>query len=194
MATKRQKALADAVHENLRHGRKIATVGELARSVGYSQSTSEHPKDNITDTKGFKEALNDRFKNDRDVDIQEGLMTAEVLDNFPFELACADEKITEIIKAMGCRLLSIAPVPIIGKKIAYFAAPNGRIRAIGMDQYHKIQGNYAPTKVKVGLDDIDDMSEPELDERLADTEPMAERYKKFSKQKKLEKARTHKKR
>ena len=192
MATKRQKRLAKLVVENLRNTGKKRTVGGLAKEAGYAGSTSEHPKEHIVETRGFKEALADKLKEDDAADLQLGLMKMESLESFSFDIVLEDEKIKEVVRAMGCRILSIAVVAIIGKKVAYFAAPNGKIRAQGMDMYHKIQGNYAAQKIKVS-DDIDDLPEEELDQCLAETEPMAARYLKYAREKRAREAKVKKK-
>ncbi|MDD5040204.1 MAG: hypothetical protein PHY34_03560 [Patescibacteria group bacterium] len=53
-----------------------------------------------------------------------------------------------------------------------------RANDAGLDKAYKLKGKYAAQKVKI--DDIDEIPEEELDERLAETEEIAARYRKYA--------------
>ncbi|PIY95825.1 MAG: hypothetical protein COY66_05830 [Candidatus Kerfeldbacteria bacterium CG_4_10_14_0_8_um_filter_42_10] len=187
MATKRQKKFVKIVKENLRKPGKKPTLGQIAREAGYSDSVSNHPKENITETKGMKELLTELVPEKEAAKIHAGLMKMETLDSFTFSLQDDDNNIKKIVVKLGCRLLSIGVIPIIGKKIAYFAVPNGKIRKEGLELYYKVKGSLAPERLRV-TDDIDDLPEDDLDDKLRETDPLAARYKKYSKVKKTKKS------
>jgi len=51
-----QKEAFKKVVTNITEGKKT-NLGKIMREVGYSQSTSEHPTDNLINTAGFKKLL-----------------------------------------------------------------------------------------------------------------------------------------
>lgn len=181
MATNKQKRFAEIVKKNLCKPGKKPVLKDMAKAAGYSDSVASQPGANITNTRGLKEMVAEILPNQEVVNIHAGLMKEKILSNYTFDISLKDSVIKRIAKELNYQLLQISSVPALKKKIVYWIAPNARIRQQGLELYHKVMGNYSHPKVKQAYNDIDDMTEEELDEKLKETEALAARAKKFNK-------------
>lgn len=58
---------------------------------------------------------------------------------------------------------------------------NWRAREAGLDKAYKLKGVYAPTKMKIDPDPYADLTIEELDEKIAESQWLVERFKKYPK-------------
>jgi len=76
----------------------------------------------------------------------------------------SDEEIKEIVESVpGCKLIYIKPDFYTGK-VAFFQAPDGRIRKDAVDMAYKLYGAYAPEQIALVKRKYQDLSNKDLAE------------------------------
>ena len=188
----KQKRLAKEVKENVGNvgnKRKKKTLGQMMIDAGYSEATATGNPGRTLESKSFKDKLNELLPDDDVLQAHKDLFGAGHLQQYTFPNTEKNEDIKVLINNIpGCRLILIRTLLTkrkgVGMKTAYFLVPDNRSRKDAIDMAYKLKGNYPAQKFKLDDGDIDEMGEEELQEKMRETDEMADRFKKFKKGKK----------
>ena len=153
MATNRQLIAVKKLSEILRKakGQKNVTMGKILKEAGYSDSVSKHP-DIVTETKGFKELLEEYLPDALIQQTHKDLLQAARLDEYKMDANLDDKEIQSIVESVpGCKVRKILRFKKDLYVTVYFWAPDGQSRKAAIDMAYKLKGSYAPEKSKIDL-------------------------------------------
>lgn len=175
MATIKQKKAMKDLSENI--GKPVSRA---MRDAGYSKSTSRTPA-RLTESKSYREFFAEVFTPEYLRKHHEELVAAKALAHVNMPHKLKDEDIKELIEAVpGCVFLSTKR--FMNQCVAFFFAPDLKIRREAMDMAYKLTGDYAPVKL-TDVDPLEGLSDEELDAKLAERKRIADRHAMFKKNK-----------
>lgn len=172
MVKERAKKLIKKIGEisKRNRGKKLPPFGKLMRSVDYSESYSRHPEQ-LKGTETWNELMG-MFIPKSKLAIRHGeLCDFASIEHYVFPKLgrgkgknareLSNEEIKAVVESVpGCRLIYIKRDPYIGE-VAFFQAPDGKIRKDAVDMAYKLYGSYAAEKVSI-VDPLDELSNAEL--------------------------------
>lgn len=132
-------------------------MGDILRQAGYSEEVAQSPK-LVTERKGFKQLLDEYIDDDKLAKKHSEMLEASAMVGLTFPLSMSDVEIGEIIKGMpGFRLITIKRGDKSAK--AYVGVPDTTAQISAMKEVNKVKGNYAPQKLDIESDQINDALE-----------------------------------
>lgn len=169
MVKERQKALAKKIVEiSRKKGGKLPPMGGLMRSVGFSESYSKNPA-HLKGTETWNELMG-MFIPKSKLAMRHGeLVDFASIGHYVFphkgkgknKRCLTDKEIKTIVESVpGCKLIYIKADRYAGK-IAFYQAPDGRVRKDAIDMAYKLYGAYAAEKISI-IDPLDTLSNAEL--------------------------------
>ncbi len=170
MATFKQRKLAAKISENPRK-----SVSSSMREVGYSDRSAEKPQQ-VTNSKGFKEIFREVFTPEYLRKHHEKLMNGKVFLNSPFYHKIKDKEIQDLLESQGYKFIGVKR--FMTEARVYFIGPDLIAKDKALDKAYKLLGEYAAIKVQ-DEDPLAEMSDDELDEKIAERAEILDRYKKF---------------
>lgn len=167
--SERQKKLAQNIVAIAKKNRgKLPSMKKLMKAADYSDSYSKNPAQ-LKGTETWNELMN-MFIPKSKLAIRHGeLVDFASIEHYVFpaqgrgakKRELTNEEIKTIVESVpGCRLIHIKPDPYIGK-VAFFQAPDGRVRKDAIDMAYKLYGAYAAEKISI-VDPLDTLSNAEL--------------------------------
>lgn len=138
---------------HIRVAKKISenvSLKDALLSEGYSESVAESPQ-RVTETKGFKQILS-KYLSDEKIAKGMGELAGQIkLDYFMFPKDMEDGEIIEHMDSVGIKCVNVRQSD--KGKMAFYAIPDGLLRARIYDMGLKINGGYAPEKKSHEFDD-----------------------------------------
>lgn len=175
----RPKRLAKKILEigkkNLGKGKPLPPLGQVMKSVGYSDSYSANPQQ-LKGTETWDELMKIFLPDSLIAQRHHELLNHGEISHFIFPLKelskkerekkedsqINDDEIKMVIESVpGCKLIYIKRDKYFGA-VAYFQAPSGRIRKDALDMSYKLKAKYAPDKIELTKRKYQDMSNAEL--------------------------------
>lgn len=151
MATMKQKAVVKDLLENT--GKPVS---KAMSDAGYPYATAKNPQQ-LTNSKGFNEYLDELMPESKVAEIQARLIGANDLQEKLYPLTMSAEEIKSLTEAIrGSELKLIKDFG--GFRHAFYTTDDRLTQKSGVEMYHKVRGNFAPEKV------IDNESQRKLDE------------------------------
>lgn len=169
--------------------------------AGYSEASAKNPK-NLTESKGWKQIMEERLSDEKIAATHERLMNAHRLDHMVFPLGCvknedkeayikehnkknkgaileidvlSDEDIIADLASVNCTVRRIVHGETA--RHVYFWAPDNKAQKDAADMGYKLKGHYAAIKHRVAnATGYEDLSDEELDEKLAEQELILKRH------------------
>jgi len=176
MTTIKQKLAVSKMVEN------GGNIGKAMIAAGYSPATAKTPQ-KLTDSRGWQELIKDYFSDKALVQLHRSLLFAEKVKTYTFTKNEDDSFIKEVIEAVSQNKLVYVRKTNVNK-IAYYSSPDYPIRGNALHLVYKVKGLYSATKVAFD-DPYENMTDEELDRRIAETEAIVKRYKASQKPKSL---------
>jgi hypothetical protein len=173
MAHERQKKLVKRILEISKKnaGKKkklLPPMGKLMLEVGFAPGYAKNPQD-LKGTETWPE-LWGMFLPKGKVSFRHGeLLDYAGIEHYVFPSTgrgrnkrdLSNAEIKAIVESVpGCRLIYIKPDAYAGK-IAFFQAPDGKVRKDAVDMAYKVYGAYAAEKISI-VDPLDELSNAEL--------------------------------
>ena len=166
----RAKKLIDKIVEisKKNRGKKLPPLGKLMKSVDYSDSYASNPAQ-LKGTETWQELLGIYLPKSKLALTHSELVRFSSIEHYAFptqgrgakKRELTNDEIKIIVESVpGCRLIYIKPDPYMGK-IAFFQAPDGKVRKDAVDMAYKVYGAYAAEKISI-VDPLDELSNAEL--------------------------------
>jgi len=157
MVKERSKKLVKKILEISKRKRgKLPPMGKIMKSVGYSTAYSKNPKQ-LKGTETFQELLKIFIPESKTVRRHGELQDFSSIEHYTFPSVgkgkkkrdLSNKEIKMIVESVpGCKLIYIKPDFYAGK-IAFFQAPDGKIRVNAVDMAYKLYGVYAAEKIEL---------------------------------------------
>jgi len=165
------KKISEISKKNIGKGKKkkLPPMGKLMQSVGYSESYSENPK-LLKGTETWQELLGIFIPRSKLAMRHGELIDFASIEHYVFpsvgrgkkKKELSDKEIKDIVESVpGCRLIYIKPDFYTGK-VAFFQAPDGKVRKDALDMAFKLYGAYAPEQINLTKRKYGDLSDAEL--------------------------------
>ena len=173
MPKERQKKLLKKIVElkKNRHRKNLPPFGQLMREVGYAVNYSTQPS-SLRKTKSWQNLLDIYLPQEKVAKVHRELLDSAEIQHlsFPFSgkgknrTVASDDEIKKIIQSVnGCKLVYIKHDDYSGS-IAFFQAPDGKVRKDAVDMAYKLRGAYTPEEIELTRRKYQDLSDAELEE------------------------------
>lgn len=153
--TIKQVIAFNLLSDALKQGKATAlNIGDILRKAGYAEEVAQSPK-LVTESKGFKSLLDKYVDDDKLAKKHDSMLEAATLAPFTFPLSLTDEEIKSIVQSMpNFRLITIKRSDKIVR--AYVGVPDNTAQISTMKEINKVKGNYAPQKLDIESDQINE--------------------------------------